>query len=49
MCQDVWTDGGKVKRISTIIGVFVYVHSYSVEGQSLVNLVVFVQSKSGCK
>ena len=34
-----------------IIGKFfgAYVHSYSVEGQSLASLVVFVQSKLGCK
>jgi hypothetical protein len=38
-----------LSAIRTIIGEFMYVHSYSVEGQSLVSLVVFVQSKSGCK
>lgn len=45
MCQDVWT-----ARLSPgPQQLNVYAHSYSVEGQSLASLVVFVQSDSYCR
>jgi hypothetical protein len=45
MCQDVWTARISCGRQQ----LNVYAHSYSVEGQSFVSLVVFVQSDSYCR
>src|ERR1700722_20035301 len=47
VCANTSGQGGKARDKHHLESV--YVHSYSVEGQSLVSLVVFVQSNSGCK